>query len=82
MNKVQVIQRSLECFFWGLLSLIPGFGLFAAVITLIRFFQTSRGFRAGWNPANRYLHLGASLSAFGLLVQSVVILAWLYQFLS
>ena len=81
MNKVQAIQHSLQCFFWGWLSLIPGFGLFAAVITLVLFFQTSRGFREGWNPASRYLHLGASLSAFSLLVQSVVILALLYQLL-
>jgi hypothetical protein len=81
MNKVQVIQRSLACFCWGLLSLIPGFGLLAAVITLRLFFQTSRGFREGWNPANRYLHLGASLSAFSLLVQSVAIMVLFYQLL-
>ena len=79
MNKVQAIQHSLQCFFWGWLSLIPGFGLFAAVITLILFFQTARGVGAGWNPANRYLHVGASLSAFSLLVQSVAIILVLYQ---
>ena len=82
MNKVQVIERSLHCFFWGLLSLIPVLGLFAAVITLIRFFQISAGFREGWNPANRYLHLAASLSAFSLLVQSLAIMLLLYQFLA
>jgi hypothetical protein len=82
MNKVQIIQRSLQCFFWGLLSLIPVLGLCAAVITLILFFQTSRGFHEGWNPANRYLHLGASLSALSLLIQSLAILVSLFQFLT
>jgi len=67
----------LNCFSWGLLSLIPGLGLFAAIITLIRFFQIPAGFRDGWNPANRYLHLGASLSAFSLLVQSLAIMVLL-----
>jgi hypothetical protein len=79
MNKVQVIQRSMECAFWAWLSLIPGLGLLAALVALIQFFEISARCREGWNPAGRYLHWAASLSAFSLLIQSLAMMVLLVQ---
>jgi len=57
--KIEIIERSLKCFWLGVFSLIPVFGVPLSIMALrhnrrIRQLGTSH-----WNPAERYRYWGA-----------------------
>ena len=83
-DKVRVIEQSLRCFVFGLLSLIPLLGLPFAILAVARHLNAwSRGERE-WNPAKPYLVWGFGLAwlggliSLGALVIIVVALTKLY----
>ena len=85
-DKVRVIEQSLRCFAFGLLSLIPLLGLPFAVLAVVRHRNAwSQGDRE-WNPAKAYLVWGFGLAWLGGLISLgglaifVIALTKLYDF--
>ena len=85
-DKVRVIEQSLRCFVFGLLSLIPLLGLPFAVLAVFRHLNArSQGDRE-WNPAKLYLVWGFGLAwlggliSLGALALFVIGLTKLYDF--
>ena len=67
-DKVRVIEQSLRCFAFGLLSLIPLLGLPFAILAVVRHRNArSQGDRE-WNPAKPYLVWGFRLAWLGGLI--------------
>lgn len=56
--KVIIIERSLSCFMWGLLGLIPVLGVPMALRAMQQNWRVSRDAKGTWNPAHRYLLWG------------------------
>ena len=71
MNKVQVIERSLRCFVFGLLGLVPVLGMGLAVVAFYHFNKTRAEVGDEWNPARKYLNCGFALAGFGLFLSLV-----------
>lgn len=67
-DKVQIIERSLRCFSFGLMGFLPGIGLPFAVIALGNCLFVLRRSRGEWNPAERYLQIGGLAAMVGLLL--------------
>jgi len=67
-DRVQIIRRSLRCFFCGLVGILPGIGLPFAVVALGDWVFLLRHKTPEWNPAERYVHYGAQAAAAGLLL--------------
>jgi hypothetical protein len=68
LDRVRVIERSLECFTQGWLSLIPVLGIFAAIQAMILHHQVRSETGREWNPAGRYLLAGFVLAWTGSLL--------------
>jgi hypothetical protein len=58
MTKVEMIERSLRCFGYGLIALLPVVGLPLAVLAIGQYLRVKRGQGDMWNPAQRYLFWG------------------------
>lgn len=67
-ERIHLIERSLRCFVYGLLSLIPFVGLGFAALTIRLHFKTWAEAGNRWNPARRYLTAGFCLAWLGVLV--------------
>ena len=67
-ERIRLIERSLRCFVYGILSLIPFVGVGFAVLALELHFKTWAETGDGWNPARRYLLAGFCLAWLGILV--------------
>ncbi len=67
-ERIHLIERSLRCFVYGILSLIPFLGLGFAVLALRLHFKTWAETGDGWNPARSYLLLAFCLAWLGVLV--------------
>ena len=81
-DKVQVIERSLSCFAFGIIGLLPVIGVPFAVIALGNFAQVKRRKGSLWNPAERYLRTGSCCATAGLglsllIVSAIAIQMWL-----
>lgn len=66
MDKIELIQRSLRAFCFGLPGVVPFLGTPFAIVALV---QNSRIKRRGgmlWNPAQRYLFWGSVCARIGL----------------
>jgi hypothetical protein len=85
-DRIGLIERSLRCFVFGLLSLVPLLGLGPAVIALRLHFRTWSESGGEWNPARRYVTVGFWLAWTGILVSLlsvalfVVLLIKIYDF--
>ena len=85
-DKVRVIEQSLRCFAFGLLSLIPLLGLPFAVLAIVRHLNAWSQSDREWDPAKAYLVWGFGLAwlggliSLGGLVLFVIALARLYDF--
>jgi hypothetical protein len=85
-ERIQLIERSLRCFVYGMLSLVPLVGLGFAALTIRLHFKTWAEAGDRWNPAQRYLQFGFCLAWLGVLVSVgglalfVVILIKQYEF--
>ena len=67
-EKVRVIQQSLRCFVFGLLSLIPLLGLPFAILAVARHLNACSQGEREWNPAKPYLVWGFGLAWLGGLI--------------
>ena len=68
LDKIQLIERSLRCFYLGLPGVVPVFGLPFAVAALGEYLRVTRRKNNSWNPARNYLHSGTVAAALGLLL--------------
>lgn len=80
-DKVQVIERSLRCFAFGITGLLPVIGVPFAVIALNNFTQVKRHKGSIWNPAGRYLGTGALCATAGLGLSLLIVSAIAIQIL-
>lgn len=62
MDRVELIRRSVRCFTFGLLGLIPVLGLPVAGLALSEFVRATRRAAVEWNPGSAYLHSGLVLA--------------------
>jgi uncharacterized membrane protein len=67
-DRISLIERSLRCFAYGWLSLIPLVGLGFAILAVRTHLKARAVEGMEWNPAKVYLHLGFSLAWLGGLV--------------
>jgi len=75
LTKVEMIERSMSCFRWGLLGLLPVIGIPMAVRALLHYHRVKSGPAGVWNPARRYLRWGGICARLGLWVFLVIPLA-------
>ncbi len=75
MDKIEFIERSLRCFWFSLLGLIPVFGLPLAIHAIFRA-HVLRGVAAGgWNPARQYQVWSSLLGWLGILLTVVALVS-------
>ena len=67
-TRIQIIERSIRCFVFGLLGLLPGIGLPFAVGALAYYRDVKGGQNSAWNPARSYLLWGIICAIAGLLL--------------
>ncbi len=70
--RSQLIESSLGCLSSGLLSLLPGAGVFFAPVALARFRFVVLATDDRWNPARPQLYLGLFLALLSLLVHGII----------
>ena len=73
-ERIRLIERSLRCFVYGWLSLIPVIGLVAAFTAIRLHFAPASSTGDEWNPAGCYLKAGCWLARIGILI-SIAVLA-------
>jgi hypothetical protein len=66
MTKIEMIERSLRCFDYGLIGLLPVIGIPMAIISAYQYGRVKRGQGEMWNPAHRYLFWGGFCARIGL----------------
>lgn len=66
MNRIEIINRSLRCFVFGLLGLVPVLGIPASAVSFVQYWQVARRLDGNWNPAETYLAWGLALAIAGL----------------
>jgi hypothetical protein len=66
MDRIELIRRSLRCFTFGVLGLIPIAGLAVAGLAISEFVQVQRKAGNQWNPAGTYLFWGFVLACVSL----------------
>lgn len=71
-DRVQILERSLRCFHFGLIGLLPGIGVPFAVLALEDWLFVFKEKAENWNPAKCYLHCGAIAAIAGLLLTMVL----------
>jgi hypothetical protein len=80
MTKAEMIERSLRCFVFGLIGLLPVIGIPFAVLSVRQYLRVKYGTGEMWNPAHRYCFWGGVCARMGLslflLVPGVVIIIW------
>jgi len=66
MNRIEMINRSLRCFVFGLLGLVPLLGIPASAVSFVQYWQVAQQADGDWNPAESYLAWGLVLAIMGL----------------
>jgi hypothetical protein len=66
LTKMEMIERSMRCFVWGLWGLLPIVGVPMALVSLHNYKRVKDNQGAMWNPAERYLFWGALFARIGL----------------
>ena len=85
-DRIRLIERSLRCFVFGLLSLVPLIGLGLVFLAIRLHWQTWADSDGAWNPARSYLLRGFCLACLGFLFSLVAIalfvlfLIWRYNY--
>lgn len=74
MDRISAIEKSLTCFVYGIVGLIPVIGLFPAVHALWCCGKVRAGYGTQWNPASSYLKGGMVLGLLGVLSSAITIL--------
>jgi len=75
LTKVEIIERSIECFQLGLMSLLPLIGLPMAVQSLVHYFRVRLDKSGQLDPAQDTLKCGARLALAGILEAAFVFAA-------
>jgi hypothetical protein len=78
MDRITAIRSSLAVFVCGIVGLIPVVGFLPALYALIVRGRVRARYRE-WNPAARYLNLGAALGGLGLTYSAVGLVILVYQ---
>lgn len=65
MDKIELIERSMRAFYFGLPGLLPVLGTPFAIIALVINARLKRRAGAQWNPAQRYLFWGMVCARIG-----------------
>jgi len=86
MTRIEMIEHSLRCFVYGLISLLPVIGLPMAVLSTAQYRRVQRGQGEMWNPAHRYHFWGGvcarmSLSLFLVVPVAVIIIRVIFNLL-
>jgi hypothetical protein len=78
MDKVTAVEKSLKACLWGVVGLVPLFGLVPALYAIHCWQQVRAWERSEWNPAARYLSWGARCAFLGVLItlSLVLLLLW------
>lgn len=71
--KVVVIERSLRCFWCGILGLLPLIGLPFAIRSLQQGWRVKRDSAGMWNPAQRYVYWGLVAVRISLAVSLIIV---------
>lgn len=71
-ERVRLLDRSLRCFVFGMLSLIPVLGLPMSILAWWHGHVASRQSKGQWNPARHYVLWGRALAWLGCLVTFVL----------
>ena len=66
MDKIELIQRSLRAFFFGVPGIVPLLGTPFAIIAAVNNSQIKRRGGVQWNPAQRYLFWGMICARIGI----------------
>ena len=66
MEKIELIQRSLSAFGFGLPGIVPFLGTPFAIVALMHNSRIKRRGSALWNPAQRYLFWGSVCARIGM----------------
>jgi hypothetical protein len=66
MTKIDMIERSLRCFVFGLIGLLPVIGIPMAVLSAAQYRRVKQGRGEMWNPAHRYFFWGGVCARMGL----------------
>lgn len=77
--KVVMIERSLSCFVWGLLGLMPVLGIPMAIYSMQQHWRVKRDAKGLWNPSGRYLLWGIVCArvggAFSVIIITAIVIA-------
>jgi hypothetical protein len=66
--EVEIVQRSMRCFFLGIFSLIPLIGPVFSVMSFVHSGKVRQLRGSEWNPAGRYWFWGGILAWLGILM--------------
>lgn len=72
-KRIDLIDRSLSCFFVGWCSLVPLAGPFLLVVVIRDFLHVRRNAEDDWNPARKYLSWGLFLATVGCLETLLIV---------
>jgi hypothetical protein len=67
--RIQIIEGSLDCFHYGLVSLLPLIGVPFLLLANVAYRQSRIEPGEGWNPARRYRRAGHALLCLGGFIQ-------------
>jgi hypothetical protein len=77
--KIKILRRSIRCFVFGLIALVPVFGLPFGVLALVTSGQVRAGQRQYWNAARAYWIWGLVCGALGILLSFLLFSLFLYR---
>ncbi|MGA3179942.1 MAG: hypothetical protein ABSF38_06330 [Verrucomicrobiota bacterium] len=72
LSQKEMIERSLRCFVFGLLGLLPLIGIPMALYSRAQYRRVKRGQGGRWNPAHRYVFWGGVCARMGLALFLVI----------
>ena len=77
LSNIEIMEMSLKCFRFGMLGVLPFFGLPLAARSLSYYSRVWRAQSGLWNPARDYWRWGGYFALFGLIFCQVVPIALL-----
>jgi hypothetical protein len=77
MTRIELMERSLRCFVWGLFSLLPVLGIPMSIMAVWQYGRVKRGQGEMWNPAERYLFCGTVCARLGLAIDVLILGTWM-----
>src|SRR5689334_22236908 len=71
-EAIEVINSSAECFVCGLLSFVPGLGIFPAACAMTMAMRIRTRCRGKWNPASQFVRSAIRLACFGIFLTAAL----------